>query len=541
MSFIYDYRGFVLFFIIMIETLFTITIFDKVAATSLTMRLLESITDMIGISFTIYLFYHNVILEKKILHRNNIEEKTKIPKIEYDVMEQRWSPNNEFTSTFQLQEANKLNLLTLFNDNKEWQDLIANADNGYETKNYFGTVKKHNNYYRFFSEKISAATDKANTVVIYFIDSTKEILEQEEMVELYKKYRMRNYELDTLLNNLPLPIWKRLEDGSISFYNHAYEKFMLNISQNFSNPAEVNNTFLNLFNECINKNYPVSIVKHYIINNKIEAFKFFEIPMKYNLGSVGYAEDIYEIEELQNNFKSLLSTSDKMMELSSSGIIIIDNNKKVISSNQAFCNIFGIDQAWLKQCPSFNLLLDRLRENKKLPEVRDYKEYKSNQNKILNELIEPYYDLWHLSSGQTLRLSLLPSKSGNTIMVYDDVSEILRIERSYNELNDVYHSVIYNINLGVIILGANGKVKLFNKKAVALLKLDLEFMKKLPHFNDMLEKLTIPRIAYLKQKIINCLEFKKNDTSKLKLTDNTLTMHLHSLPDYSVQINISND
>jgi PAS domain-containing protein len=539
MSFLYDYRGFVLFFIIMIETLFTITIFDKVAAASLTMRLLESITDMLGIMFTIYLFYHTLVLERKIVQRKNIEEKTKIAKVEYDLTEATWNINKEFMACFDVEEAEKSTLLSLFADNKSWQDLISNSDKEYEAINYTGVVKHKDKYYRFFSEKIASSNDKVNTVVIHFIDSTTEIIEQEEMVELYKKYRTRNYELDALLNNLPLPIWKKFEDGSMSFYNDAYEKFMLNVSQNFSNPQEVNNTFCALFKECISQNRPVSILKHYIINNKIEAFKFVEIPMKYNLGSVGYAEDIHEVEELQNNFKSLLSTSEKMMELSSSGILIIDSNKKVISFNQAFSNIFNIDPKWLKQYPNFTLVLDRLRENKKLPEVRDYKDYKSNQIKILNELIDPYYDLLHLSNGQTLRLSLLPTRSGNTIMIYDDITEILKIERSYNELSNVYHSVVYNLSEGVVILGANGKVKLFNKKAIALLKLELEFMKKLPHFNDILKTLNSPKTSILNQKIISCLEFKKHEDCKVKLADHTLSITLKSLPDYSVQMNIS--
>lgn len=523
----------------MIETLFTITIFDKVAAASITMRLLESITDMLEVFFTIYLFYHTLVLERKIIQRQNIEEKTKIAKIEYDLTESSWSMNNEFITAFDLQNADKSTLLSLFTDNKSWHDLITNSDREYENINYSGVVKHKEKYYRFFSEKIVSNNDKVNTVIIHFIDSTTEIIEQEEMVELYKKYRTRNYELDSLLNNLPLPIWKKFEDGSMSFYNDAYEKFMLNVSQNFSNPKEVNNTFCALFKECISKNRPVSIRKHYIINNKIEAFKFVEIPMKYNLGSVGYAEDIHEVEELQNNFKSLLSTFEKMIKLSSSGIIIIDSSKKVISFNQAFSNIFGIEAKWLKQYPSFNLVLDRLRENKKLPEVRDYKDYKSNQIKIINELVDPYYDLLHLSSGQTLRLSLLPTRSGNTIMIYDDITEVLKIERSYNELSNVYHSVVYNLSEGVVILGANGKVKLFNKKAIALLKLNLEFMKRLPHFKDILKTLDSPTTSTLNQKIISCLEFKKHEDCKVKLSDNMLAVSLRSLPDYSVQINIS--
>ena len=105
MSFLYDYRGFVLFFIIMIETLFTITIFDKVAAASLTMRLLESITDMLGIMFTIYLFYHTLVLERKIVQRKNIEEKTKIAKVEYDLTEATWNINKEFMACFDVEEA----------------------------------------------------------------------------------------------------------------------------------------------------------------------------------------------------------------------------------------------------------------------------------------------------------------------------------------------------------------------------------------------------------------------------------------------------
>ena len=531
----------VLFFLFFItfEILLTISIFHNVSDLSTTVRVVEALNVLGIILYSGFIFFTNSKLMCEIASKKDAEQKIKLAKIEFDSLTNTWYANDEFKILFPLNDLTMNSLMNMFSDCEPWQTLIANIYKKTNNSEHITAVVEYDKHVlRFEGQAISYNNGKSHINIIFFINLTEENQEKLEILELYKKYRTMSYELDQILNTLPIAIWKREQDGKFLFYNVAYQKLMHHISPTITVPHETENIFVNQFKDCLIQNRRINLLKHYIVKNKVEAIKFVESPIRYAEGSVGHAEDISEMEEFNKNFKLLLSKLEKMMDFSSSGIIIVDGEQRIVQFNLTFRSIFQLENKWLCEFPTFGMLLDKLRDLNRLPETKDYRDYKTLQLKKINEFTTPYYELLHLPNGQTIKLSVVPVRSASTILIYDDITEMLKIERLYNELINVHKSLVYNLSHGVIVFGHNGKVKIFNENAKNFLSLKNSELVALPHFNDITAIINSKDRELLRQKIINCLESKIGESFTIKIKTKSIIIQLFSLPDSSIQMNI---
>src|SRR5206468_10304721 len=138
--------------------------------------------------------------------------------------------------------------------------------------------------------------------------------------------------------------------------------------------------------------------------------------------------------------------------------------------------------------PSLDELLERLRDRRRLPEHADARAFKRQQIELFTSLIEPENELLHLPDGRTLSMSVSPHPLGGLIFVYEDVTDRLALERSYNTLIAVQRETLDNLFEGIAVFGSNGRLKLHNpayRKIWGLSEADLAGE---PHFGDIVDK-----------------------------------------------------
>ena len=81
---------------------------------------------------------------------------------------------------------------------------------------------------------------------------------------------------------------------------------------------------------------------------------------------------------------------------------------------------------------------------------------------MFTSLIEPQQELLHLPDDRTLSLSVSPHPLGGLIFVYEDVTDRLALERSYNTLIEVQRETLDNLYEGIAVFGSDGRLKLYN-------------------------------------------------------------------------------
>ena len=107
---------------------------------------------------------------------------------------------------------------------------------------------------------------------------------------------------------------------------------------------------------------------------------------------------------------------------------------------------------------------------------------------MFTSLIEPQQELMHLPDGRTLSLSVSPHPFGGLIFVYEDVTDRLALERSYNTLIEVQRESLDNLFEGIAVFGSDGRLKLHNPAYRQLWGLDESDLEGEPHISEIVEK-----------------------------------------------------
>jgi len=153
--------------------------------------------------------------------------------------------------------------------------------------------------------------------------------------------------------------------------------------------------------------------------------------------------------------------------------------------NQAYLELWRLDGDWLAQRPSHGQVLDRLREDRSLPEQADYKAWKKKL--VEGEKAEASgEDWWHLPDGRTIHVLIDRAQDGSQTFLYEDVTERLTQESRYNSLIQVQKETLDNLQEGVVVFASDGRLKLFNRAFARIWKLAPQTLSQQPHIDELI-------------------------------------------------------
>lgn len=225
--------------------------------------------------------------------------------------------------------------------------------------------------------------------------------------------------------------------------------------------------------------------RHIIVGGERRLYMIREVPMK-GEGVIGYATHISELEQAQEEIQRHVSALRDLLESSTSAMAIYGRDTRLKFYNGAFVALWKMDEAWLDTEPTYGEVLEAMRDKRKLPEQANFKAFKQHQLKLFTTLIEPQEEFFYLPDGKTLRVIAIPHALGGILFAYEDVTDRLALERSYNTLIAVQRETLDNLHEGIVVLGENGRLTLCNPVFHKLWKLDGEFTATEPHIRDIL-------------------------------------------------------
>ena len=117
-------------------------------------------------------------------------------------------------------------------------------------------------------------------------------------------------------------------------------------------------------------------------------------------------------------------------------VAIFSAERRLTFHNEAYRGLWQLDEEWLKSGPLDGAILDRLRDDGRLPDVANYREWKSRLLACYMELTE-VEDWWHLKSGRVVHVAAERRPDGGVTYFYDDKTEALALERRYVALTRV--------------------------------------------------------------------------------------------------------
>lgn len=164
---------------------------------------------------------------------------------------------------------------------------------------------------------------------------------------------------------------------------------------------------------------------------------------------------------------------------------VFDADRNLKNHNRAYRQLWDLDEAWLDRHPSHGEILERLRENRKLPEQRNFAEWSQGQTHPLSSQAGSQEQFWHLPGGKSLRVMTQPHLQGGVFLLFEDISEKLRLTASLNLLTQVQRATLDTIDEGIAIFGTDGRLVLHNALFAKIWLLSESELIGQPHFLDI--------------------------------------------------------
>ncbi|WP_420403704.1 PAS-domain containing protein [Nisaea sp.] len=291
-----------------------------------------------------------------------------------------------------------------------------------------------------------------------------------------RKWRRKTEDLLAAVNLQTIPFWQRDEDMRIRFANIAADVIDLD-----SEPAR------DTSRRARRLGAPFSESRFIVVDGERRLFEVTEAPSAGGRGTVGWGIDVTALEESQAEIARHIAAHEDVLEGLSTAIAIFGPDKRLKFFNSAFANLWEVEPAKLDADPTITEFLELLRELRRLPEQSDFRAYRDHWNGLFTRLIDPLEDFFFLPDDRTLRMVVMPHPFGGLFLTFEDVTDRLALERSYNTLNEVQRETIDNLAEGVVVLGADGRMTLSNPTFIRMWDLDEDFHEQSLHVSDVLE------------------------------------------------------
>ncbi len=289
-----------------------------------------------------------------------------------------------------------------------------------------------------------------------------------------------------LLNTLPMPVWLRSNDGRISWVNTAYTAAVEAQSE-----TEVIDRQIELLESRERKAVAKSLTQgseyrdrvHIVTGGERKPHDIVVLPL--DDVSAGAAIDVTAIDTVQGELERQIAAYDRTLDRVSTGVAIFNRDQQLVFFNDAYYKLWQIDPGWLREKPSDSAILDRLREQSKLPPVVNYRDWKA---KVLAcyQTGKSLEDWWHLTDGRILHVIAEQRPDGGVTYLFGDETERLALESRYNALIDVQRETIDSLKEGVAVFGTDGRLKLFNTAFTSIWKMAPRKLSELPHIDDVI-------------------------------------------------------
>jgi len=301
-----------------------------------------------------------------------------------------------------------------------------------------------------------------------------------------------------LLDALSVPVWLRGDDLSLLVVNRAYAEAVDSPSAEAAVAAQVElasdvqvREARALAARARAAGEPRSESFHLVLggHRRLTTITEAAFSIGERLFTAGFAVDQTRIEELQAQLDHHITAHSEVLEHLATAIAIFSTDTRLTFFNTAFQKLWRLDRDWLTAQPTYGGVMDALRDRRLLPEAADYRAYKEAELKRFISLIESAETLLHLPDGRTLRRMISAHPYGGLIFTYEDVTDSLALERSFNTMMAVQRETLDHLHEGLAVFGGDGRLKLSNPAFARMWDLEPAALEDGPRVAEVIDRL----------------------------------------------------
>lgn len=336
--------------------------------------------------------------------------------------------------------------------------------------------------------------------LLWFFDSTESLRELERRTHESDEARAAFAALAGLIEAAPIPMWHRSPDLKLNFVNRAYVDAVgahdgLQVAEDgieLLEPEGGKDAALFAHDAQASGERSERIVSTTLSGDRRQ-LRVFDIPLG-DSGVAGLAIDIQELTEARAELRDLLEAQRDLLNMMSAGVVQFSADHSLSFANQPFQRLFAFRDQWLAEKSEFARVLDRMRENGKLPEVRDFPAWRAERENWFRTT-EPSEENWLLPDGTHLRVLAQPVPDGGLLLIFEDRTEQAQLASARDILLRVRTATFDNLFEGIAVFAADGRISIWNRLFAETWGLADDVLIKHPRLDELL-----PMLAQLLKK-----------------------------------------
>jgi signal transduction histidine kinase len=330
------------------------------------------------------------------------------------------------------------------------------------------------------------------TLLLWFSDSSRAEAERSATAQRLSATEQAFDALSRLIEAAPFPMWVRGGDLNLALVNRAFVQAV-----EASSAAEVVERGIELVeaggdsgspragaSQALSLGAPVERTQPATIGGERRMLRLVDVPLPG--GTVaGYAVDIQELEDTRGELERYIRSQRELSDRMTAGALQFDPDRTLSFYNRPFAILSQIEPEWLDERPEFDRLLERMRENHRLPEVRDFPEWKAERRGWFTSAEEVHEEEWILANGDHLRVVGQPLPDGGLRLVFEDRTEQVRLSSARDTLLRVRTATFDNLFEGVAVFASDGRLYLWNRRFGDFWHLDETWLAEHPRVDEL--------------------------------------------------------
>lgn len=306
-----------------------------------------------------------------------------------------------------------------------------------------------------------------------------------ELKDLSERRRRTAHELETaraLLDALPMPVWFRGVDGTIEWVNQSYARAV-----DAGDAAEVYRQQIELLNSRHRDAAVRSLDAGEKFHGRVESASSGEtqyydaIILPVGQACAGIAMKS-RADSSDTGISGQIVRQSRILDQLATAVAVFSPEQRLTDFNTAFAELFDLDAEWLGSGPREGEILDRLRDQRTLPEHADYRGWKAAWLNIYADG-KSRRDSWYLPDGRTIHVVAERDPDGGITCLYENKTETLALKSRYNALMRVQKETLDNLGEGVAVFASDGRLSLYNPAFAAIWDLDAAELEQGPHID----------------------------------------------------------
>lgn len=288
-----------------------------------------------------------------------------------------------------------------------------------------------------------------------------------------------------ILDALPLPVWMRGADNKIAWANRNFLSTtgMASLDEAIAGDAMLQRSERDLAAKTLQSGEPAKGRASVMVRGETRIFALGLAPA--GGGVAGFASDVTENAQLVSRLRLACDAQEDVIDHFPFGVAVLDGERRLVSCNKAYADLWDLPKPWLDSHPSYGEILDRLRDKRGLPERRNFQEWKAAQLASFDPAGRRGEEFWHLPNGRSIRFVVHPHMMGGVFLLFEDITERLKLESSLNLLTQVQKATLDTLDEGIAIFGTDGRLVMHNVPFARMWKLSESDLGGQPHFAEI--------------------------------------------------------